>query len=101
MTKQSPITDKTLFVLGAGVDVALGFPTMNNLLSELARFSAEEGKEIDKAIRQHVKGMRFNLSKRAGEQGEQFGELLISSHSHLIEKVKSALDKHKAAEMQR
>jgi hypothetical protein len=68
---------------------------MNNLLSELARFSTEEGKEIDKAIRTHVKGMRFNLSKRAGEQGEQFGELLISSHSHLIEKVKSALDKHK------
>ena len=95
MTKQSPITEKTLFVLGAGVDVALGFPTMNNLLSELARFSIEEGREIDRAIRTHVKGMRFNLSKRAGEQGEQFGELLISSHSHLIDKVKSALDKHK------
>ena len=98
MTSQPIVTDKTLFVLGAGVDVALGFPTMNNLLGELARFSTNDGKAIDKAIRQHVKGMRFNLSKRAGEQGEHFGEMLISSHSHLIEKVKSALNKHKDQE---
>jgi len=54
MNPKSPITDKTLFVLGAGVDVALRFPTMNNLLSELARFSTNDGKAIDKAIRQHA-----------------------------------------------
>lgn len=94
MTAKPAITDKTLFVLGAGVDVALGFPTMQNLISELARFSVEDGKKIESAIRQHVKGMRFNLSKRAGEQGEQFGEMLLSSHTHLLNKIDSALNKH-------
>jgi len=97
MSNGAAITDNTLFVLGAGVDIALGLPAMQNLLSELARFSVEEegGAVIDKAIRTHVKGIRFNLRKRAGEQGEQFGELLLGSHSHLIGKIKSALDKHK------
>jgi len=88
-----------MFVLGAGVDIALGLPAMQNLLSELARFSVEEGTAIEKAIRTHVKGIRFNLRKRAGEQGEQFGELLLGSHSHLIEKIKSALNKHKDKEI--
>lgn len=95
MSNRAVITDKTLFVLGAGVDIALGLPAMQNLLSELARFSVEEGVAIEKAIRTHVRGIRFNLRKRAGEQGEQFGELLLDSHSHLIDKIKSALDKHK------
>lgn len=94
MSSKSPITNNTLFVLGSGVDVAMGLPTMDDLLSELARFSDEEGKGVEKAIRKHVKGIKFNIRKRAGDQGEQFGELLISSHSHLIDKVKSALDKH-------
>ena len=88
------ITKNTLFVLGAGVDVALGLPTMDNLMGELARFSREEGKTIDHAIRSHVKGIRFNLQKRAGEQGEQFGEFLLSSHSHLIPEIKNALKKY-------
>jgi hypothetical protein len=94
MANKTVITDKTLFVLGAGVDVALGFPTMNNLLNELARFSEEEGTGINKAIRNHIKGIRFNLYKHAGEQGEHFGELLISSHNHLIEKIKSVFNKY-------
>jgi len=92
------ITNDTLFVLGAGVDVALGLPTMDNLMSELARFSREEGKIIDQAIRSHVKGIRFNLQKRAGEQGEQFGELLLSSHSHLIPEIKNALNKYESGD---
>jgi len=86
--------EKALFVLGAGVDVALGLPTMENLMSELARFSKEEGKGIDNSIRKHVKGIRFNIQKRAGEQGEQFGELLLSSHTHLIPQIKNALAKY-------
>lgn len=83
-----------LFVLGAGVDVALGLPVMNNLLAELARFSESDGKKVDVAIRSHVKHMHFGIARYAGEQGEQLGERLMSSHAHLLPKLKSALTKH-------
>ena len=68
MPLQEVSPKNTLFVLGAGVDVALGLPTMHNLLHELARFTSDEGKEVEAAIRKHVKRMQFNLRKMAGEQ---------------------------------
>ena len=92
--RSARISDDTLFVLGAGVDVALGLPIMNDLWNRLNQFAQGEGKPVHEAIRSHVKNLRFKLDSYAGEQAEQLGERLSSTHTHLLPTLKSALDKH-------
>jgi len=84
----------TVFVLGAGVDVPFGLPTMTGLVGELARFAAGEGRPIHDALRKHARGMRFSLEKHTGDEGERFAEGLLSTRSHLLAPIQSALDKH-------
>lgn len=85
--------DGILFVLGAGVDIKLNLPMASNLMTELANFVQGEGKEFNNALRKHVKYMRYSIEKHAGERGEQLGERLLDSHSHLLSELDSALDK--------
>jgi hypothetical protein len=85
---------ETVFVLGAGVDVPFGLPTMTGLVGELARFASGDGKPVHDALRKHAKGMRFSLEKHTGDEGERFAEGLLSNRAHLLAPIQSALAKH-------
>ena len=82
-----------VFVLGAGVDVALGLPLMSTLFRDLHMFAKGEGKAVDRAIRKHVR-IRFSLETYAGDEGEQLGQKLLGSGVHLLPVILKALGKY-------
>jgi hypothetical protein len=51
-------------------------------------------KSTNKAIREHVKHMRFDLQSYSGDQAETLGQKLLGSHPHLLPLILTALDKH-------
>jgi hypothetical protein len=83
-----------VFVLGAGVDRVLGLPLLNTLFKDLGDFIRGSGREINGAIRSHVKNMRFNLETYSGDQAENLGQKLLGSHPHLLPLILTALGKH-------
>jgi hypothetical protein len=83
-----------VFVLGAGVDRVLGLPLLYTLLKDLGVFILGSGREINGAIRSHVKNMRFNLETYSGDQAENLGQKLLGSHPHLLPLILTALGKH-------
>jgi hypothetical protein len=83
-----------VFVLGAGVDRALGLPLLNTLFRDLSDFVRGSGKDINEAIRSHVKHMRFDLETYSGDQAENLGQKLLGSHPHLLPLILTALGKH-------
>lgn len=83
-----------LFVLGAGVDRVLGLPLLNTLFKDLSEFARGAGKGINKAIRKHAKRVPFELQTYSGDEAENLGQKLLGSHTHLLPKILSALDKH-------
>ena len=71
----------TSYILGAGVDRALGLPLANELLSELGTFENSEGKVISKTIKDKLGGgrrVRFNFEKYRANQGEGFAERVLT-----------------------
>ena len=52
---------KTVYVLGAGVDIPLGLPLADDLLEELHRFVANEGSDLDKTLRRRLGRFRFSF----------------------------------------
>ena len=71
---------KTVYVLGAGVDRALGLPLANELLRELDAFSKSDGKDLSQAIKGKLGGPRrvpFNFEKYVANQGEAFPERML------------------------
>jgi len=56
---------KTLFVLGAGVDIPLGFPTANGLIPALAEFTALDGcgHKIHETLRHKLPRLSFSFDK--------------------------------------
>jgi hypothetical protein len=83
-----------VFVLGAGVDRALDLPLLNTLFPDLNGFVAGSGAAINKAIRNHVKSLRFNLQTYGGDEAENLGQKLLGSHPHLLPRILAALGKH-------
>lgn len=87
-----------VFVLGAGVDRALGLPLLNTLFRDLNEFVIGQGVPLNKAIRNHVKGLRFNLQTYGGDEAENLGQKLLGSHPHLLPRIVEALAKHPDAD---
>ena len=83
-----------IFVLGAGVDRALGLPLLNTLFHDLAEFVRGSGKAINKAIRDHAKHLRFDFETYSGDEAENLGQKLLGSHPHLLPLILTALHKH-------
>ncbi len=83
-----------VFILGAGVDKALGLPLLNTIFRDLNLFVRGAGKPIHAAIRSHVKGLRFDLQTYDSDQGERLGQKLLGSHSHLLPLIQQALGRH-------
>jgi hypothetical protein len=88
------VSSDVLFVLGAGVDRVLGLPLLNTLFKDLSEFARGVGKGINKAIRKHAKRVPFDLQTYSGDEAENLGQKLLGSHTHLLPKIVSALDKH-------
>ena len=83
-----------IFVLGAGVDRVLGLSLLNTLFRDLNEFVGGTGAAVNKAIRNHVKSLRFNLQTYGGDEAENLGQKLLGSHPHLLPLIVAALDKH-------
>lgn len=90
----SKVSKDVVFVLGAGVDRALDLPLLNTLFPDLNGFVAGSGAAINKAIRNHVKSLRFNLQTYGGDEAENLGQKLLGSHPHLLPRILAALGKH-------
>ncbi|MEZ4554190.1 MAG: hypothetical protein R3B59_09820 [Dehalococcoidia bacterium] len=86
---------KTVFVLGAGVDRALGLPLADGLLRELDAFAKGEGKAISQTIKNKLGGgrrVRFSFEKYVSTQGENFAERVLTDPT-LASVLESALAK--------
>ena len=62
----------TVYVLGAGVDCALGFPLASNLMSELDQFVKGDGRAASRAVKDKLGGgrrVRFSFEKYVETQG--------------------------------
>lgn len=86
------LSDKPLFILGAGADKCLGFPLMNDLMFELRRFKDGDGKGIHDELRKHVKGLQFDFDKYAGEKGTTMGSALLGGDGSTLDKVKKLVN---------
>lgn len=88
------VNSDVIFVLGAGVDRVLGLPLLNTLFRDLTNFVNGAGQAIHKAIREHVKHMRFDLQTYGGDQPETLGQKLLGTHPHLLPLILTALNRH-------
>lgn len=91
------VSDKTIFILGAGADIPLGMPAMRTLMKELADWIAKgaPGEGVNKAIRKHVPKIQFALGAEAEKQGEMLGETAFRN-SGQIKKLKAEIEKQNA-----
>jgi len=93
-TATRKVSKDAVFVLGAGVDRVLGLPLLNTLFRDLNDFVHGSGAAINRAIRNHVKSIRFNLQSYSGDEAENLGQKLLGSHPQLLPRILAALDKH-------
>jgi hypothetical protein len=96
--RQIKVNADTIFVLGAGADKVLGLPLLTTLFRNLNDFIHGAGKDINKAIREHAKPLRFDLQSYSGDQAENLGQKLLGSHTHLLPIIRAALAKHPDSE---
>ena len=86
---------KTVYILGAGVDRALGLPLADGLLRELDAFAKDIGKDFSRALKDKLGGARkvaFSFEKYVANQGESFPERMLTD-SMMAQIVESAMDK--------
>ncbi len=86
--------NNTVLVIGAGVDKAPGLdmPLAMQLVPELARFSEEEGKEIEQTIRSFLPGLRFSFNKFIKEAIESITKSEQSQMNNLVRKLEEQKD---------
>ena len=86
---------KTVYILGAGVDVPFGLPLADGLLRELGSFAKGEGQNVSKALKDKLGGgrrVRFSFDKYVSNQSETFAERILTDRS-LSENIEGALAK--------
>jgi hypothetical protein len=96
--ENTKVSKDVVFVLGAGVDRVLELPLLNTLFRDLNQFVAGPGAAVNKAIRNHVKNLRFNLQTYGGDEAENLGQKLLGTHPHLLDQILKSLDRHPDAE---
>lgn len=64
---------------------------MNGLAKKLNMFAKGPGKPIHEALREKVKGLRFNLDKLSADTAEQLAEIVLDSDSSLADGIKNTL----------
>lgn len=79
----------TLLILGAGVDKTKGidFPTMDSLLTAVANYSLNEGKEVDTMLRAMLPNLRFSFSSMITHAMDKIVTRDIGEQKALIDKL--------------
>ena len=86
-------TGRSVYVLGAGVDVSYGIPMVNDLLRELARFATCDGSDISAAVKRRLPRVGFRFDKYAGDRAQTFLTDVLTHGSDLVDSLMSAADK--------
>ena len=84
---------RRVFVLGAGVDVAHGVPTVASLMRELATFVKGEGAPIDRALRKKLPYLHFSFDRYAAGQGDALVVQLFTDADDLVPTLSAAAEK--------
>jgi hypothetical protein len=77
---------KSLFVLGAGVDMALGLPSANGLIPALAEFTSANGQgfKIHQTLKSKLPNLRFNFEKFVDDAIKTFLERQLTQPTILV-----------------
>lgn len=82
-----------LVVLGAGADVPLNLPTVTNLGQALTDFVRGPGAQIERALRERLRPMRFNLGMVVGDSAERLVRQLFEEPKRVAGTLRGIRDK--------
>jgi hypothetical protein len=85
-------------VLGAGVDVPMGLPIVDNLARSLIAFTSGEGRPVNDALREKIKNVHLNLKAVGGDAGEHLLQRLFENPGDVSVKLKRIKAKISAAD---
>ena len=76
-----------VIVLGAGVDVPMGLPTVDNLARSLIEFTSGEGRVVDRSLREKIRNVHLNLKSVGGDAGEHLIQRLFEHPGDVSSKL--------------
>ncbi len=84
----------TLLIIGAGVDRTHGidFPLANTLLSAISNYTENEGKEIDKKLREVLPNLRFTFSTIITQAIERITTRDVHEQKQMIQRLQKVTD---------
>lgn len=82
-----------LLIIGAGVDRTEGidFPLANTLLAGVARYLENEGKEVDKVLREMLPGLRFNFNNMIARAVDKIATREAHEQKAMVARVQEAI----------
>lgn len=86
------MSDK-LLILGAGVDrtEGLNFPLATNLLAEISRYLAREGKPVDQALRKMLPGLKFSFNSMIARAVDKIATRETHEQKAMVQRVRDAI----------
>lgn len=92
---QETAAARTVVVLGAGVDAAVGFPTSCSLAPKITEWlETDEGKAVDMALRKRLKGLRFSYAKFVDDAIERLAHDLDRERETICSRVSRELEQN-------
>ncbi len=90
-----PAAARTVVVLGAGADVAVGFPTTGSLIPKITDWlETDEGKAVDIALRKQLKGLRFRFDKFVDDAIDRLAHDLDRERDAICANLRRELDEN-------
>jgi hypothetical protein len=82
-----------LLITGAGVDKTAGidFPLANTLLADVTKYIANEGKEVDIALREMLPGLRFSFNSMVARAVDSIATREANQQRAMIERVQHVI----------
>ena len=86
---------RTVVVLGAGVDTAVGFSNPCSLVPKITEWlETDEGKAVDTALRKRLKGLRFSYAKFVDDAIERLAHNLDRERETICTRVTQELEQN-------
>ena len=93
------VVARTVVVLGAGADAAVGFPTPASLIPKITDWlETDEGKAVDEALRKQFKGLRFRFDKFVDDAIDRLAHDLDSEREAICAHIRRELDENEHLE---